>query len=51
VDGTAHIHEAGDVVEHAHRLLAEKYPQYREVSLGVPVVEIAIDQWRSWSYS
>jgi PPOX class probable F420-dependent enzyme len=50
-DGTAAIHEDGDAVELAHRLLLEKYPQYREVALGVPVVEITVNRWGSWSYS
>jgi PPOX class probable F420-dependent enzyme len=50
-DGTARIHEDGAAVELAHRLLAEKYSQYREVALGAPVVEITVTNWGSWSYS
>jgi PPOX class probable F420-dependent enzyme len=50
-DGTARIHETGDAVEQTHRLLLGKYPQYRDVALGTPVVEITITNWGSWSYS
>jgi PPOX class probable F420-dependent enzyme len=48
-DGTATIHDTGDAVERAHRLLREKYPQYgREVEPGVPVIEVELTRWTHW---
>lgn len=48
-DGDATIHDAGAVVERAHRLLRAKYPQYGQVRPGVPVIEIEVTAWAHWS--
>jgi PPOX class probable F420-dependent enzyme len=52
-DGTAHVHTAeDDPVDHdtAVELLAGKYAQYRERRPRGPVLAIAVDRWRGWSW-
>ncbi len=51
-DGVAHIFEPGDDLwADPIRLLAEKYPQYREHPPEGPVVAVEVRLWSGWSYS
>jgi PPOX class probable F420-dependent enzyme len=47
-DGLAAVHEAPAAVAHAVGLLRAKYPQYGEVDVHGPVLEIAVRRWRGW---
>jgi PPOX class probable F420-dependent enzyme len=44
VDGTAHIVDNSDALS----LLRAKYPQYQQVPLDGPVIEIESRRWSSW---
>jgi PPOX class probable F420-dependent enzyme len=48
VDGTGRVVKAADERLRALRLLAAKYPQYREVQPPGDVVALTIERWRSW---
>jgi PPOX class probable F420-dependent enzyme len=48
-DGMARVVEELQGKELALALLAAKYPQYRERPPAGPVVDIAVDSWRSWT--
>ncbi|OBF25446.1 PPOX class F420-dependent oxidoreductase [Mycobacterium sp. ACS4331] len=50
-DGTAVIHSADAVADHARVLLRAKYPQYRTVSVDGPVIAVTVRHWSSWSAS
>lgn len=45
-DGTARLLADADV---AARILAERYPQYREVPILGPFLAIDIERWSGWS--
>jgi PPOX class probable F420-dependent enzyme len=47
--GRARVLDAGDEAEHALRLLAAKYEQYRREPPGRPVLAIDVLEWRGWS--
>jgi PPOX class probable F420-dependent enzyme len=49
IRGRARILESGDEFESALRLLAEKYPQYREEAPEGPVLAIDVTERREWS--
>ena len=49
VDGTARVLAEGPSADHAQRLLASKYEQYRAVRPPGPVVAISIDRMTGWS--
>ena len=50
LQGTAEILDAGAERDRAHRLLRERYAQYREMTLG-PVTAIRIDRAVEWRAS
>ena len=51
-DGEAHIFEPGDDLwAEPVRLLAERYPQYREHPPEGPVIAVEVRRWSGWSYS
>ncbi len=50
-DGTATIVEDDGARQTAIRCLAAKYAQYRDQPPLGPVIEVAIDSWRGWSYA
>jgi len=47
-DGTASIHEGGELREHALRQLRDRYPQYGRVPLTGAALIIDIDRWSGW---
>jgi PPOX class probable F420-dependent enzyme len=47
--GRARVLDGGDELEHALRLLAEKYPQYRDEPPGAPVLAVDLTEVRDWS--
>ena len=47
--GRARVLDAGDELEHALRLLLEKYPQYREHPPGGPVLAVDVTEVRAWN--
>lgn len=49
--GRARVLEGGEEAERALRLLAAKYPQYREEPPGLPVLAVDVREWRSWEAS
>jgi len=49
--GEARMVEEGPEVEHAHALLAAKYPQYRGADMLGEVIAIEIDRWTGWSFA
>jgi PPOX class probable F420-dependent enzyme len=51
LDGRAGELPPGPEAQHAVRLLAAKYPQYRERPPAGPVLRIEVDRWRGWSAS
>ncbi len=51
IDGTARVVASGAQAEHALDLLAERYPQYRRVRPGGPVVAVSIERMSGWSGS
>ena len=46
--GRARVLDEGDEVEHALRLLREKYPQYRDEPPGAPVLAVDVTEVREW---
>jgi PPOX class probable F420-dependent enzyme len=49
VDGTAAVHEVGELRERALDALAAKYPPYRAARPAGPVVAITPGRWSGWS--
>ena len=49
IDGTAAVHEAGELRERAVDVLAAKYPPYRAARPAGPVVAITPRRWSGWS--
>jgi PPOX class probable F420-dependent enzyme len=47
--GRARVLEEGDELEHALRLLREKYPQYEDEPPGAPVLAVDVTEVREWS--
>ena len=47
--GRARVLDGGDELEHALRLLADKYPQYRDEPPGAPVLAVDVTEEREWS--
>jgi PPOX class probable F420-dependent enzyme len=47
--GEARVEERGPEREHALRLLAEKYEQYRREPPTGPVIAVRVQEWRGWS--
>ena len=47
--GRARILDEGGELEHALRLLVEKYPQYRDEPPGSPVLAVDVTDVREWS--
>jgi PPOX class probable F420-dependent enzyme len=48
VDGVARVSDEPATVERAIRLLHRKYPQYNDIGVGGPVIEVVINTWRGW---
>jgi PPOX class probable F420-dependent enzyme len=48
--GRGRVIEEGQERDRAHRLLVEKYPQYREMDPLGDVVALDINEWRGWSW-
>lgn len=48
--GRARVLEDGPERERALRLLAEKYPQYRDMPPQGPVFALDVAEWRGWSW-
>ena len=47
--GRARVLDRGDELERALRLLAAKYPQYRDEPPGAPVLAVDVTDVRDWS--
>ena len=47
-DGTAAVWFDGPECERGLGLLRAKYPQYEQVSLGGPVIAVAVEKWAAW---
>ena len=47
--GRARVLDQGDELERALRLLAAKYPQYRDEPPGAPVLAVDVTDVRAWS--
>ena len=47
--GRARVLDRGDELERALRLLAAKYPQYRDEPPGAPVLAVDVTDVREWS--
>jgi PPOX class probable F420-dependent enzyme len=50
-DGTAAVIDAPELMAGPARLLAARYPQYREVALPGPVIAIQVTSWSGWTAS
>jgi PPOX class probable F420-dependent enzyme len=48
VDGVATTHRDGDARQTGCQLLRAKYAQYQRVSLGGPVITVAVQRWACW---
>ncbi|HYZ11329.1 MAG TPA: TIGR03668 family PPOX class F420-dependent oxidoreductase, partial [Actinomycetota bacterium] len=48
--GTGRVLEEGAERERALRLLAEKYPQYRDMPPQGAVIALGVTEWRGWSW-
>ncbi len=48
-DGTAAVHDDGNLADAGRALLRAKYPQYEDVSLDGPVIAITVQRWSHWS--
>jgi PPOX class probable F420-dependent enzyme len=48
IRGRARVLDGGDEADRAIRLLAAKYPQYREQPPTPPVLAVAVTEVRSW---
>lgn len=49
-DGRARV-LAGEEAERPRELLRRRYPQYADVALDGPVVEIVVERWSGWRYA
>jgi PPOX class probable F420-dependent enzyme len=49
VDGTAAVHEGGELHERALDALAAKYPPYAAARPGGPLLVITPTRWAGWS--
>jgi PPOX class probable F420-dependent enzyme len=49
--GAGRVLEDGTEREEGLRLLAEKYPQYRDMPPQGAVIALDVTEWRGWSYS
>lgn len=49
VDGTAEVHETGEVRAEALSALCAKYPQYAAAPPDGPVLVITPDRWSGWT--
>jgi PPOX class probable F420-dependent enzyme len=47
-DGLATVTEQPATVAYAVDLLRRKYPQYKRVAVGAPVIEVMITDWHGW---
>ncbi len=47
--GRARVLDAGEEVDRALALLADKYDRYREEPPGPPVLAVNVAEWRGWS--
>jgi PPOX class probable F420-dependent enzyme len=47
-DGNGTLVEAPATLARVGALLRHKYPQYRQITLGPPVIEVVVDHWRWW---
>ena len=48
--GIGRILEEGDERDRGLRLLAEKYPQYRDMPPQGSVIALDLTEWRGWSW-
>lgn len=48
-DGLALVTMEQSTVDRVTGLLTAKYPQYEEVSVKGPVIEVAVHKWRGWA--
>ncbi|MBR7826877.1 TIGR03668 family PPOX class F420-dependent oxidoreductase [Actinospica sp. MGRD01-02] len=48
-DGLARV--LGSGAEAARELLRARYPQYADVAMDGPVVEISVERWSGWRYA
>jgi PPOX class probable F420-dependent enzyme len=51
IDGTAEVHEAGEMATRARAALAEKYPQYAAAPPSGPVLALTPTHWAGWTAS
>jgi PPOX class probable F420-dependent enzyme len=50
--GRGRVVESGPEVDRAHRLLRDKYPQYREMPEGLgAVLAVDVSEWRGWGWA
>jgi PPOX class probable F420-dependent enzyme len=47
-DGLALVTTEPSTVDRVTGLLRQKYPQYQEIPVGGPVIEVAVHTWRGW---
>jgi PPOX class probable F420-dependent enzyme len=48
IDGTAAVHEAGELADRARTALAEKYPPYATAPPGGSVLVLTPHRWAGW---
>jgi PPOX class probable F420-dependent enzyme len=48
IDGTAAVHEAGELADRARTALAAKYPPYAAAPPGGPVLVLTPNRWAGW---
>jgi PPOX class probable F420-dependent enzyme len=51
IDGTAAVHEAGELADRARTALAAKYPPYAAPPPGGPVLVLTPNRWSGWQGS
>jgi PPOX class probable F420-dependent enzyme len=51
IDGTATVHEAGELADRARTALAAKYPPYATAPPGGPVLVLTPTRWTGWQGS
>ena len=51
IDGTAAVHEAGELADRARAALAAKYPPYAAAPPGGPVLVLTPNRWAGWQGS
>jgi len=49
VDGTAALDDTEGTLRRVSGLLQAKYPQYEQVPVTGPVIEIRLQRWRGWA--